>query len=179
MIAILSLLLACTGASPGGDTGPGGDGGSDGGGTGTDGGATTPALLRAVGEATVGSAGYQGTERLELVLDKGQGDVVCAIEVPVQDTAPRSDCSQCTWAYDLSGGEATVSLDERCADAGLDAASASARPRSYGFAQEFIGHSDVLMVDLDDRWQGVAYAGWDQGSGAFSYTWELGPVVLP
>lgn len=188
MSLVLVLFLACGGGDDsgfawpdgGGDAGSGdagsGDAGGDGGGTTGD-----QALLRAVGQATVGDPGFSGTERL-LLLPKGQSDEaasLCTISVTLTQAGERSDCGECVWAYDLLASDPQVEVDGRCDDAGLDADSVVGVPRAYGYAEEYIGHSSVLMVELDGLWQGITYATWDEDSGALSYDWDQDWIELP
>lgn len=185
MLLAVITLLACTGGdlsddTGGDDTGSGDTGSGDT--AGGDGGAATArAVIEVLGDAVVdaGSSAqsYAGNERVQLTAD--DGTLLCAIELALASVAPREDCSACLWAFDIEATSAEVQLDERCADADLGADALAATPRSYGYAEEYIGHSNALLFYLEGRWQGVAYASWDEASGALSYGWEQERVELP
>ncbi|NOY24814.1 MAG: hypothetical protein GXP62_02985 [Oligoflexia bacterium] len=179
MILVLMTLLGCTAGGAADDSGSASSTAADGGtGTGLDGGSQgDQAVIEVTGDASVDLDSYVGTERFALT--DATGTELCAIRVDLASTATRDDCPDCVWAFDVAATGSTVELDQRCADGGLVAKDLAATPRAYGYAEEYIGHSSVLMVDVDGRWQGVAYAGWDQASGAFSYTYDQEELTLP
>jgi hypothetical protein len=48
----------------------------------------------------------------------------------------------------------------------------------YGYDPEWYGHARVLFLDRHDGagWQPAAFASWDEGSGSFSFDWDVGFV---
>ena len=165
------------GADGGGADGGGADGGgSDGGGSdggGSDGGSDEPALLSFGGEASVEPLdSYEGSHRVFLTADKGDGDLLCEVEVVLSAEGVRSDCKECDWAFDLVVTDASSVVDLRCDAIGLDASAVAAlvgTVRSYGFIPEYFGHAPTLMMDSDGTWVPLAYAAFDDTTGALSY----------
>ncbi len=172
---VLACMLACVAgprdrASDTGDTGAGSwaDWSGD-------------ALLLAVGSATVLDGSYTGAEALSVLAERGDGPELCRIEYALDSAGPREDCADCQWAYDLDLGtpDRVVEIGAGCgpADAVLDELGGG--PLPYGYTSEYLGHSDVLLTPVDDRWKPEAYAAWDPASGAFEYEWERGVVTIP
>ena len=161
----------------------GGDTDTDSGGT--DSGLSTPptgeALVLASGEGTQLDGHYSGTEVLTVVSDRGQGVEVCRVEYTLASVGTRDDCDDCVWALDLVIDD-VVPVSEvgtSCLPIEQEIAALQGSSASYGFAREHIGHADALMSPVDDRWTAVAFAGWDEATGAFLYDWERGLVELP
>ena len=172
---MLTVLLACAGApddtaapevapdtaSP--DTGPGTI-------------ADQTGLLAWVGEAVVGEA-YAGTEQIRVAPTTGSSAPVCLIEVTVTSTAARSDCSDCIWAFDVVFGEPEIIESAECEAAGYTEAviaGLAGTQRSYGFADEHLGHAEALLVLDAGAWQAVSFADWSPDTGLLSYAWEQG-----
>jgi hypothetical protein len=132
-----------------------------------------------LGDATASDAGYDGWEELYLIAEKGLGDDVCRVRYDVDATAPRDDCADCMWAHDVvvSNPQVTLDVDGACAAIGYDAAAIAAldgTTKSYGYAEEYFGHADVIMVMVKGEWSAVSFATWDDGSENFLYDWEVG-----
>ncbi len=183
-LGLLLLALACGGgdkddsAAPEGDTDADTDTDTD---TDTDADSDITTMLVVLGEATTDGASYEGQEAVVLLADAGMGEELCRIEYAVSGSNLRDDCEDCVWAFDLQRGAATVVVEDRCAEVGWDAATIAAVENSwvvYGFATEAIGHADALMVFDADAWGSVAYASWDDSTGAFDYEWDRGYHVL-
>jgi len=109
--------------------------------------------------------------------DDGDGAVLCRVSCALTSTAPRDDCDDCVWAFDLVVSDAVVAeeTDVGCAAFGYDADAVEAMngtARSYGYAEEYVGHADMLMVYEADRWQGLAFATYSPASGELTYHWE-------
>ena len=104
------------------------------------------------------------------------GDVLCRVEVTLTSTASRDDCGDCLWAWDLVVDEATIAAEGGvgCSAFGHDAAAVAAMAgttRAYGYAEEYVGHADMLMIWVDG-WQGASFATWHPDSGALDYGWD-------
>ena len=177
-LALVGLLLwsapACEPASPDDDSAGDDDTADDD--TGDDDSAGDVALVVLSGEATVDGTGYAGTETHEVIAEQGQGDTLCAITYTWTSVAPRDDCAVCEWAWDLSASGAAVTAESGvgCAGVGADPAPFDGAQRAHGFAAEFIGHADVLMVPVAGEWEAVAYAGYNPKTGVLLYEWETG-----
>ncbi len=163
------------GASDGGAS----DGGSaDGGADDTGGSATGASFL--IGEATAGPDGYTGTEDWVFIGDDGEGEEFCRIRTTLSVAAVRDDCEDCDWAYDLVRGDAEVLTDTGpgcLALAGYDATTVSdldGTTVAYGYSPDYFGHAEVLMGVVDGAWTALAFATWDEATGAFSYEREAG-----
>ena len=133
-------------------------------------------LLTLLGSATVDST-YVGTEEIRFAPTTGGAQTLCAIVVPVAATAARTDCADCQWAFDVVLGAPTVHTDTACAAAGYDTAAIDALEgtvRGYGFADEYLGHAEALLVLQDDAWEPVSFADWSTETGQLSYAWEQG-----
>ncbi|MFT5681956.1 MAG: hypothetical protein ACI8RZ_002874 [Myxococcota bacterium] len=172
---MLPVLLACT--TPATDDSGTGDSGiadtatADDSGTGDSG----IGLLALIGTATVGEA-YAGTEQIRFAPTTG-GDPLCVIDVPLSSVSVRTDCTDCLWAFDLTFGTPTVTVGAHCEAAGYDAATIAAiagSQRSCGFAEEYLGHAEALLVFQDGAWEAVSFADWSLETGALSYAWEQG-----
>ena len=174
---VLSVLLACThsadtAAPPEADTASGdtadtSDTAGPVGGTG---------LLTLIGQATVGSS-YDGTEEIRFAPTTGDAQALCSVVVPVSAAQARTDCLDCLWAFDVVLGAPTVNTDTACEAAGYDAQAIAALEgsvRSYGFADEYLGHAEALLVLQDDTWEPVSFADWSAKTGLLSYEWEQG-----
>jgi len=187
------LLAACgdkgsddSGSSDGGGTTDGGsDGGTDGGGgdTATDGGSDGGGSDGGMGEQVkVGSGvqadgAYNGTETLTFITDKGKGDLVCQVHYDLSSTAPRTDCADCDWAYDLVVSNVVVDTDDACAAIGYDKAGLAAldgSSRAYGFTPDYFGHAPALLFESDGTWGPATFATYDETTGAFGYEWHVG-----
>lgn len=118
---------------------------------------------------------WLGWESVVFQENMGLGDVLCEIRYPVEDVGPRDDCAECEVAFDVQLGAGEVLLDERCAAAGEDASTIAAREgevRGYGFALNYLGHSNVLMYDDAGVWKAVAFVDWDEEALTLTYAWE-------
>ncbi len=137
------------------------------------------ALYGYLGEAVVDPlTGYDGHEDLYYIADSGAGADLCRVRVTLTSTAVRDDCADCEWAFDLHAEDPQVIAESAvgCAGVGVDEAAidALAVPRGYGYAREYFGHNDVLMVEQKGVWTAVNFADWNEGSGALAYDWEVG-----
>lgn len=174
---LLGLLLACSGDT-GTDSADPETGTPDTGDTGDTGEDTGPTDGRYFieGEATVIDS-WIGTESLMLKGDLGLGQVDCHVRMPVISTGTAKGCENCVYAWDVVIGTPEVVIDNDCAAAGWDAAAIAAlegTTRSYGIAIEYVGHSDVLLLEDEGSWGVVAYVDWTPSTGTISYTWDLG-----
>jgi len=143
------------------------------------------ALKGHVGEAIADAATYDGWEELFFIADGGEGDDLCRIRYDLDSVAPRDDCDlplgDCAWGHDLvlSDVEIVAESDVGCAGFGYDAAALAVLEEgevSYAYIPEYSGHPDVMAMydEAGAAWQVVAFASWDEGSGAFNYDWEDG-----
>ena len=148
-----------------GDSGYGGYGGDT---------ATVVAFTSTV-DAVV-AKGLTGTQFLDIT-DYYSGTVYCeyAWNMSAASTDARSDCSDCTFAFDvtLSKGKTTVGT---CAALGTIPADGA---ESVGFATSWsygsTTYPDVAMkYDSTYGWYGFAYGTYDTKSGAFAYTYVYG-----
>jgi hypothetical protein len=171
VLGVLLLVAGCSGPTDDDDTTVDDDTADD-----DDTGATGRAMLSYAGDAIADAALYTGTESLVLVDDDGMGAVLCRVGYTLTGTAPRDDCDECLWAWDLELSVATITDESGagCDPLGHDTATVAAMngtTRAYGFAEEYVGHADMLMIDIDG-WQGVSFATWHADSGTFDYGWD-------
>jgi hypothetical protein len=137
---------------------------------------TQTGLLTWNGAATV-DGDYVGTEQVLLLGDYGLGETACQVDYDVISTAPRSDCSECVWAYDVELGPPTVVVPDHCVEAGYDPETIAAiggTTRSYGLALDFMGHGNALMMYADGHWAAVALVDWNEGTASMNYEWAQG-----
>jgi len=134
------------------------------------------AVQRFEGTATVDGTAYAGTEALILTADQGAGAELCRIEYVLTSTAVRDDCGECLWAFDLALTEAIVTRQSGvgCEAFGYDAAAVAAlgdAPRSYGYAEEYLGHANMLMY-FDQSWQALSFATFSLETNTLAYGWD-------
>ncbi len=197
-LALLTALAGCQGADkdPGEtgqpeETGDSGDSGEtaetgqpeetgDSGDSGETGSEPLTAAEGRIGAATVVDSAYAGSETWYLVADSGSGATLCEIQLTLTSAAARTDCTDCAWAFDLEISDAAVLTDEGGACAavlGYDAdtvADLNGSTVSYGYAPEYYGHAQVLMVESEAGWQAQSFAAHDEATGLFTYDWEIG-----
>jgi hypothetical protein len=126
------------------------------------------------GEATVGK-GYAGWEAFHFTGEQGLGEDLCQIRYAMNSTAVRSDCPDCTWAFDLGTSDARVEAetDKGCAELGVDPGDFEGLSYSYGWAGSSGPYESVLMYQVGSYgWYPVAPARWEEPG--FSYDWEMG-----
>lgn len=138
------------------------------------------ALVGYFGRALVQTLGYAGTEELYFSPHGGVGLDLCRIRYSLVSTAVRDDCEDCVWAFELSATEPEIIAGSAgdCEALGYDAVAIDellSRPRAYGYAPEYYGHANVLLVSNNTGgWDVVSFAAWSDGGGQFSYNWEIG-----
>ena len=137
------------------------------------------ALHGFAGEATViAEASFDGHEDLYYIADDGAGADICRVRVALTSTTPRDDCADCEWAFAVTAADPQVVTESAvgCDGVGIDDAAIAdlAGERGYGFAREYFGHNDVLMVEQQGVWTAVNFALWVEATGALSYDWEVG-----
>ena len=131
------------------------------------------------GEGTVTVEGFTGFEEVYLIGDEGLGDDLCRIRSPLTAVgSPTTSCDACEFAFVFERGVSSVvvDIDDACASSALSMDVAGIEGMigttvSYGFASEYVGHSSVLMLldDTTDTWQAVAFASYNDTTGAFGY----------
>ncbi|MCP4606405.1 MAG: hypothetical protein GY847_38840 [Proteobacteria bacterium] len=120
---------------------------------------------------------FQGTEERYLIDDNDED--ICRVRYELSVVGePRTDCELCDWAFDLeisdkiemvaeaeSGCEmSSLELDEEAISAMIG------RRISYGYVDEYMGHSSVIMQYGDSgQWEAVTFASWNSESGELSY----------
>jgi len=134
-------------------------------------------LLGRTGTATVGDDSFLGSEELYLIADSGNGDDVCRLRYDLAYTATRTDCTVCEWAFDLIVSNVAIVSENGvgCDGIGHDADfidSLENSTVSYGFAFEYIGHSDMLMVYNDTSWQASTFVSLEDST--LGYDWQVG-----
>ncbi len=121
---------------------------------------------------------FQGTEERYLIADEGYGADICRISYTLRVIgAPRTDCSLCEWAFDLEINDDVLVVAEEqtgCAGSslGFDEATIAGLPGelvSYGYVDEYMGHSSVLMQYRNDQWEAVTFASWNSDTGEINY----------
>lgn len=133
-----------------------------------------------LGAATANADGYVGTEDWYFIADRGEGEELCRVQLSLASTAARADCADCAWAWDLEVTDAALLVEAApgCTPTlGLDSADLSGlvgQTVSYGYAPDYFGHAQVLMVATGGAWAAATFATWDEDSGAFAYDWETG-----
>jgi len=130
------------------------------------------------GTATADSSGYAGSEDWSFT-DEDTGDDLCRIRYDLTSTATRTDCKLCSWAFDLTKGNAAIVAESGpgCLElSGYDKGSVSSLDGevvSYGYVAEYLGHSNVLQMDVNGSWVTVSFASWDSSTKEFSYQDDL------
>jgi len=125
------------------------------------------------GAATVANA-YEGYEDTYFIGDYGMGDDVCRIRYDMNSSgAPRTDCAECDWAFDVDTSNSVVQSGDGCDDMGFSPPDFDGYTYSYGYAPTYQYGSytmnDLLMYGYGSSWYAVAYATWS--SPDFSYDW--------
>jgi hypothetical protein len=126
------------------------------------------------GEATVGKS-YEGWEAFHFTGEQGLGEDVCQVRYAVTSTAVRSDCPDCTWAFDLSTSDASVEGEtgKGCTDLDIEPGAFEGLSYSYGWAESSGPYESVLMYQVGSYgWYPVSPARWQEPR--FSYDWEMG-----
>jgi hypothetical protein len=129
------------------------------------------------GQATVdqGAGSYEGSEVFHFGADQGRGDDLCRIAYAMDAVAPRQDCADCLWAFDLTSSGAVIEAEsgQGCAGLGLTASDFDGAGFSYGYAASAGSYESVLMYQVGSYgWYPVSFAGWSEPG--FSYDWEMG-----
>ncbi len=133
-----------------------------------------------LGLGTMSGADYIGYEEWYFVADDGDGADVCRIRYTLTSVAPRADCSECSWAYDLIRSEAQVltESDPGCLPVlgydGTTVGDLDGTTVSFGYAPSYYGHAQVLMVETGGVWDAATFAAFDETTGEFTYDWEEG-----
>ncbi len=140
------------------------------------------ALLRYEGSAMVDAGSYAGDEILVLEADEGAGDELCRVSYTLTSTAQRDDCAVCDWAFDLVLSDPTIVYESGvgCGPFGYaaeDVAALDGEPRSYGYAEEYVGHASMLLAHDGSLWEGLSFATYVPETGDFSYGWEAAYVA--
>ncbi len=126
------------------------------------------------GLATVEGA-YEGWEAFHFTAEQGLGDDVCQVRYTLTSTAPRWDCADCVWAFDLESSAPNVEGEDGdgCEGLGITAADFDGLSYSYGFAETTDAYSSVLMYQVEGYgWYPVSFATWQDPR--FQYDWEMG-----
>lgn len=139
--------------------------------------ATPRALLGYEGAAVVDAGSYAGTEVLVIEADEGMGGELCRVSYALTSTAARDDCDACAWAFELVVSDVTIVYEGGvgCGPFGYstdDLVALDGSTRSYGFAEEYIGHASMLMVHDGNLWQGLSFATFIEETGDLSYGWD-------
>ncbi len=136
-------------------------------------------LLSRVGNATVTNI-YAGHEDLVFYDGaEGGGDLLCHIGYELVAVSPRSDCTNCVWAFDLRISNATMVIDNGpcLAVTGVDAGNVSSldgQTIAYGYDPDYVGHSQILMFDDGSGWAPGSYSTFDDGTSVLTYDWVDG-----
>ncbi len=136
-------------------------------------------LVVRVGQAQTDGSAYSGTEDWVLYAEEGLGAELCRVRFDVSLVSTSAGCSECLWAVDVLLEDPVLVVGEDCAPMGVnpdDLGPLDEQARSQGYAEEYIGHANVLMVQADPLWEAVCFATWDGTS--FDYEWEQGFVDL-
>ena len=130
----------------------------------------------ATGVATTDT--FRGQEERYLIGDEGYGDDVCRVRYSLNVIGePRTDCPNCSWAFDLQIADASIIAESEsgCTDSSLalDGTAISelnGQQTAYGYVEEYMGHSSVIMrANLKGQWEAIAFASWNPKTGEFSY----------
>ncbi|MCB9779686.1 MAG: hypothetical protein H6742_14065 [Alphaproteobacteria bacterium] len=146
--------------------------------TDTDGTVERLGVVEHEGSAVVADGDYSGTETVSFIGDDGDGDVLCSYQLTLVDSAPRSDCDNCEWAFDLEITAASVVAETGpgCSETvGMNAdgiAGLVGTTISYGYDPEFFSHAAVIMGFLDGEWKQLDYALFDEETDTFTYDWH-------
>ena len=126
------------------------------------------------GLATVNGS-YSGWEAFQFTGSQGTGADICQVRYTVADTAPRSDCPDCLWAFDLTTSTPGIEVEsgEGCSGLGIATTEFEGLSFSYGWAASSGSYESVLMYQVGAYgWYPVSYATWDEPR--FQYDWEMG-----
>ncbi len=137
------------------------------------------ALWGYLGQATVeAGVAYAGHEDLYFISHGGAGADLCRVRVTLTSDGLRDDCADCEWAFALTAADPEVVAESSvgCAGVGYDEAAIAGLTgtRGYGYAREYFGHTDVLMVEQGGIWTAVNFASWIEATGELTYDWEVG-----
>lgn len=137
---------------------------------------TGTGLVTWEGQAAV-DAGWVGTEAITFRAELGLGEVLCEVLYPVTSVAPRTDCGDCSLAFDVLLGAPEVLVPDACEAAGYPEdvlATIEGTRRAYGYALDYFGHANVLLVDEGAGWDAAAFADFDQVQATIAYSWDRG-----
>lgn len=122
---------------------------------------------------------YQGFEEVYITTGDDDPVDVCRIRYELRAVGePSSACAECSWdvLIERRNPSVIVDVDHACAnsDLALDAAGVAAfegEPVEYGYVDEFMGHSNVLVRLNRDRgtWEAVTFANWSETTGDLFY----------
>lgn len=118
---------------------------------------------------------YEGWEAFRFTAEQGLGEDLCQIRYTMAHTAPRMDCADCLWAFDLVSSSAAIESEsgDGCTGLGMVVSEFDGLAYSYGFAATSGAYQDVLMYQVGSYgWYPVSYAGWTEPR--FRYDWEMG-----
>ena len=164
LLPITQLATTCGSTGPG-DTGP----------EGTETTGDDVGLRHFTGGATVvPSERYTGWEAFHFTDERGQGEDLCRVRYDLVSLGARTDCPDCTWAFDLEARGAAVEPrgDPGCEELGITAMEFEGAQYAYGFAASTGAYQDVLMYQVGGYgWYPVSWASWDDPD--FSYDWPM------
>jgi hypothetical protein len=131
------------------------------------------------GEAIATLDSFQGFEEHYLIGDEGLGSYLCRVRYELVGIGtPEVACDKCSWTFivEKRNPEIVADVSGRCesSELGLDADAVAAMNGAriaYGYAPEDWGHSNVLMRfdEIDQTWDGIAYASWNEDTGELFY----------
>ena len=133
-------------------------------------------------EAVVTTGSFEGREQVYFVSDSGVGTDICRFHYSLSSIAERQDCDSCDWAFDLAVSDTELLFEEEpgcLSTLGIDPSELALREGqvvSYGYTEEYFGHAQVVLMEVDSSWIAVANAAWDIESGVFSFDWREGYV---
>ena len=145
------------------------------------------ALLAYSGSAVVTGDAFTSQETMSLVGmdDAGEDLVVCSVSylLSADASAARSDCTDCSWAFDVAVSDVVVDAEagSGCAailcQLGLDEdplVAFDGATKTYGYNPDFFGHAEILMtLDASGAWVPGGFAAL-QDDDSVTYTIEDG-----
>lgn len=122
---------------------------------------------------------YEGFEEQYILTAEDDPEDVCRIRYELHAVAePSVPCANCEWDVVLERRNPTVvvNIDHACenSELGLSEAAIAAQVNervAYGFAEESVGHADILMRynNIARVWEGYTVSNWESATSRFRY----------
>jgi hypothetical protein len=131
------------------------------------------------GEAEVTTTSFVGFEEHYLIEEEDSSADRCRVRYALHSVGtPAVPCDACVWSFivEKTTPQVITDLEGACAKStlGLDdnaIASMDGERIAYGYVEEYVGHSNVLMRlnDTAQAWEAVTFAFWDETTTILYY----------